>query len=60
MEITDIGRLHVGDRAQTWHDPKDVERALDVSLGDLQLDYGDFNDDAVKRIQHADLSLPYS
>lgn len=27
-------------RAQTWHDPADVERALDVSLRDLQLDYG--------------------
>ncbi|KAK4118644.1 Aldo/keto reductase [Parathielavia appendiculata] len=27
-------------RAQTWHEPMDVERALDVSLKDLQLDYG--------------------
>jgi hypothetical protein len=27
-------------RAQTWHDPDHVERALDVSLGELQLDYG--------------------
>ncbi|RYP91138.1 hypothetical protein DL770_002746 [Monosporascus sp. CRB-9-2] len=26
--------------SQTWHDPADVERALDVSLKDLQLDYG--------------------
>lgn len=27
-------------RAQTWHEPADVERALDLSLKDLQLDYG--------------------
>ncbi|KAK4035335.1 NADP-dependent oxidoreductase domain-containing protein [Parachaetomium inaequale] len=27
--------------AQTWHEQKDVERALDVSLKDLQLDYVD-------------------
>lgn len=27
-------------RAQTWHDPADVERALEVTLKDLQLDYG--------------------
>ncbi|KAL2020065.1 hypothetical protein VTK56DRAFT_8869 [Thermocarpiscus australiensis] len=27
--------------AQTWHDPADVERALEVSLRDLQLDYVD-------------------
>ncbi|TLD25050.1 hypothetical protein PspLS_05921 [Pyricularia sp. CBS 133598] len=26
--------------AQTWHEPGDVERALEVSLRDLQLDYG--------------------
>jgi aryl-alcohol dehydrogenase-like predicted oxidoreductase len=34
----------LGYRAQTWHDPKDVERALDVSLKDLQLDYGNSMD----------------
>lgn len=27
--------------AQTWHEPADVERALEVSLKDLQLDYVD-------------------
>lgn len=26
--------------AQTWHDPADVEEALDRSLRDLGLDYG--------------------
>lgn len=26
--------------AQTWHEPADVERALDESLENLQLDYG--------------------
>ena len=26
--------------AQTWHDPADVEEAIDRSLQDLSLDYG--------------------
>ncbi|KAK3904932.1 NADP-dependent oxidoreductase domain-containing protein [Staphylotrichum tortipilum] len=26
--------------AQTWHEPGDVERALDLSLKNLQLEYG--------------------
>lgn len=30
-------------RAQTWHDPSDVEEALDQSLRALQLDYGKSN-----------------
>lgn len=28
------------DRAQTWHNPTDVNEALQRSLNDLQLDYG--------------------
>lgn len=34
-----LTRGRVG-RAQTWHEPDHVERALDVSLGELGLDYG--------------------
>lgn len=28
-------------RPQTWHKPEDVQRALELSLRNLQLDYGD-------------------
>lgn len=31
------------DSAQTWHEPSDVQRALEVTLKDLQLDYGNHN-----------------
>jgi len=34
------GKLKDHHSAQTWHDPADVEEALDRSLRDLGLDYG--------------------
>lgn len=33
-------RLKLTDSAQTWHEPADVQKALEQSLKDLQMEYG--------------------
>lgn len=35
-------RLKLSDSAQTWHEPADVQKALEQSLKDLQMEYGNF------------------
>jgi aryl-alcohol dehydrogenase-like predicted oxidoreductase len=41
MEIPKSSYIDWFLRAQTWHNPSDVEEALDQSLKTLQLDYGE-------------------